>query len=1833
MKKIVLLFSMLSLCLFQACSDHPSENQNLVTSKYIQNYTQKPISVAAPLEILLKEKLTQYTTNQLLPAEFVKIQPAVNGDLYIENGNRLRFVPKEKLQPATTYEFSLRLDELFENLPKEEKIFQFKFETIEPDFKISLQSIQSYDADWQYISAEIEASDILNLKHIQKGVSAKQNDQELDVRFLTTSDAKYFEFIIDSIYREKDDSEVLISWNGKPVGAKTKGSEAFTIPGKDNFKVMDVRVAKAKKPYLKINFSESLDPEQEFLGLVQLDDETDLKFEVNGNILNVYAEKKFNASVNLKVFEGIKAEYGSKLKAEFSKSIRFQQIKPQVKLVSQGVILPNSHSNPFYFETVNLAAVDVRIVQIYENNVLQFLQDQHINSTNSYNLRDVGRLVAKKTIPLHQDGLNNSGEWQAHAVDLSSIFKASPGAIYQVEFSFRKAYSLYDCGDDAEVKPDEIAKLAEEFENDKEDAYWDKESWDFRNTAYNWRERDNACHEAYFNEDNFITTNVLASNLGLLIKKTENGNYFAATTNLLTAEPEPETKISFYNLQQQLLGSVKTNAQGIAELKTTQKAAFAIAEKQNNFAYLKLENSNALNLSNFEIDGTKITKGINGFMYTDRGVYRPGDDIFLNFVLDDTANPLPKNHPVKLDFFDPQGRLTFSEVQNTSVNHFYHFPLSTTTEDTTGSWRVVVHVGAVQFTKFILVATVKPNRLKVELSTTETPQRLSQNMQLNLTTEWLTGATAKNLKADVQANLSSSNYRFEDFKKFQFNDPARSFYPQELQVFEGEVNQFGEARFDSKINFSKKPPGMIKANFLSKVFEGGGDFSIDIDEQIYAPYSHFVGLKAVTTHQNFRFQTDQSTNFEVVSVDYRGKIAPNRKVKVYIHQIEWRWWWNRGKDQLSRYEDAEVHKSYKNFELTTDSSGKAKFSLNIPDEERGRYLIRVVDVESDHASGEVAYFFKNWWSIQQTSKEHNLVFTSDKNSYRVGEKAKINFPSMAKAKALLSVENGTDIIHHEWINAQKGMTEVELEITEAMAPNAYLSISLLQEHQNTKNDLPIRLFGVIPIEVENPSRKLQPELKLPESIRPESNYSVEVSEENGKPMTYTIAIVDEGLLDLTSFKTPAIYQHFNAKQTLGVRTFDVFDDVIGAYGGSLKNVYSIGGGDEAAGKKNRKAERFKPVVTHLGPFYLEAGKSKTHKLRMPNYIGSVKAMLVAGNADQQSYGSTDKIMKVKQPLMLLTSVPRKLSPGEQVRIPVTIFVMDDQLKNIEVSVQNHDQLQLMGNDKQQLQVTQTGEYLVYFDFKVGNDLQPQKIKIQAKSGNEIAYNEVEVGVINPNPISSTSQKIELKEGEEKTLELIAFGTPGTNSASLSFSAFPPINLEKRLHYLTSYPHGCVEQVTSKAFPQLFLKEIVDLDTQQQQALDEQIQNTIKKLSKYQTVSGGISYWQGGNPNDWTTNYIGHFMLEAKEKAYAVPFGFLSKWKSYQKEKARKWTASPQESDFTQAYRLYTLALAGEAEVAAMNRLKNKSNLSTQAIARLALAYAMIGQNSVANKLLQEYTISQNSNTDYRYTYGSPLRDQAMLLETYVYAKDDEMEKAAEEVAHILSSDQWLHTHETAYALLAMSKYITYKGGKELDFSFEVNGKSKNVSSSKGIYQTDLAIDAASTSTIQIAVQNNKLGSLFVNSLQSGQLPIGEEQVTARNLRVTQQFLDVNKDPIEIEKLKQGTEITLRLKVNNESNSYLNEVALSQFIPSGWEIIDTQFTDFESGDFENANHVDVRDDRVYIYFDLDARKSTYFEMKLNASYLGKYYLPGSQVEAMYSGNHFARTQGKWIEVVE
>src|SRR5690606_32344757 len=366
-------------------------------------------------------------------------------------------------------------------------------------------------------------------------------------------------------------------------------------------------------------------------------------------------------------------------------------------------------------------------------------------------------------------------------------------------------------------------------------------------------------------------------------------------------------------------------------------------------------------------------------------------------------------------------------------------------------------------------------------------------------------------------------------------------------------------------------------------------------------------------------------------------------LKVFIYRLKNYWWYNSNNQDLAYY----VNRQYEFLEeeKTVDThNGKGNFSLTVPNDKYGNYFIRILDTESGHSTGKTIWIdWPNWRSRSNNNSESAAIlnFKADKVAYKVGETAEITIPSSLEGKALVSFENGFKVIERKWIDTENNQTRFKFKITEEMAPNFYVNISLLQPHNATKNDMPIRMYGVIPISVENPERKLTPEIKSPETIRPNSNYTVAVSEKSNQPMTYTLAVVDEGLLDITNFGTPDIYKFFNQKQALGVNTWDIFNYVLGAYGRRIESVFTIGGDQALSNTNKEKINRFKPVVTFPGPFTLKQGESKSHKIQTENYIGSVKVMVVAGN--ESSFGSAEKTISVRQPLMTLTTIPRVLN--------------------------------------------------------------------------------------------------------------------------------------------------------------------------------------------------------------------------------------------------------------------------------------------------------------------------------------------------------------------------------------------------------------------------------------------------------------------------------------------------------------------------------------------------------------------------------------------------------------
>jgi uncharacterized protein YfaS (alpha-2-macroglobulin family) len=1889
-KGLVLVFCVFFI--FQSCGRKSAADFNSDFSlfkEYIVSFTGGIVSSESDIRVVLAFDKKEWKANQVLDNDLFDISPSVDGKVVALSPNTIAFIPEKKLKPGTEYQVTLNLDKLI-TLPKEKEAalsdFNFTVKTIKQDFTINTADIQSYSKEYQYLNCVLKTADNIDIETAKKLVEAKQKGNNLKIKFEKNSGSgKEFHFIIDSIQRYAEVTNLEIIYDGSDFDIDQKGQIDVPITNINEFKIVKVEVPEGSNQSILINFSEPLEKGQDFAGLVSIQNTNNLKFSTQGNLLKVYfnnekapVQKEVTVSVPveetavslvdsttvvvdsaaavvddavevvqeeeataepeqilagdllIEIFQGIESQYGKKMDSNYTEKISFDQIKPSVRFIKNGTILPSSNNLKLNFEAVNLSAVDVKVYKIYKNNILQFLQYNELNGAQ--NLKKVAQPIAKTTLNLIESKLINPGKWNTFALDLSKIITPEPGAIYRVEFVYKKKYSLYKCETSEAGQNEE-----EEEEVDENDVNYSENSYDdYYYDDYEWRESQDPCTSSYYYNAK-IATNILATDLGVIAKRGENKSYLFAVNNIVTTEPVSNARVDLYTYQQQKIATAATSSEGIASFQLNKFAYFAIVSLGNQSTYVKLDDGLSLSVSNFDVAGETLQKGLKGFIYGERGVWRPGDNLYLSFILNDASNKLPKSHPIKFRLNDPNGKTIYQTVQKTNELNHYAFTVPTSQDAPTGNWEAMISVGGAKFYKSIKIETIKPNRLKIKNNFSRKTLSSSYPNTSNLEVTWLHGAIAKNLNVEMQAKFSQQTTTFKGYEKFSFDDLVRQFSTEEINVFSGKLNENGKASVNIQPKLQGQAPGMLRASFITKVYEEGGDFSTDVISTTYSPYKTYVGIKSPEANKYGMLETRTNNRFDIVTVDENGRPKSVRNLEVKVYKVEWRWWWDASSDNLSNYNSSNATTSYKTFVINTDSSGKGSVQFSLSDEEWGRYLIRVSDNTDGHATALTVNIDWPIWSGKTRNRDAStanmLVFSTDKKNYAVGEKAQISFPSSEGGRALISIENGSKVVQTIWAKTQKGETKVEVPITSAMAPNVYFNITLLQPHASTKNDSPIRMYGIVPIEVVDKNTILAPTLSMPDVLKPEQTFTVKVGEKTGKEMTYTIAVVDEGLLDLTRFKTPNAWDSFYVREALGVKTWDIYDDVIGAYGGKINQIFSIGGDQDLGGGKAKKANRFKPVVLYYGPFKLEKGQTKSHQLKLPKYIGSVRTMVVAGDANTSAYGSVEKATPVKSPLMVLASLPRKISPSEKVTIPVTVFATENNIKNVSIQIKTSNGLKVMGSATQSLTFASPDEKMAYFNLVVGSATGIAKVQVIATSGKEKSVYDVEIDMTNPNPVTNTYTDVMLPPNSTKTISWKTFGVSGSNKARLEVSSMPTMNLNGRLQYLIQYPHGCVEQTTSSVFPQLYLNDVVDLDATRKGIIQKNITAGITRLGSFQLSNGGVAYWQGNTiADDWGTSYAGHFLIEAEKKGYVLPINFKSKWISYQQREAKQWRFETKYgNDLAQAYRLYTLALAGNADLSSMNRLRETKGISNESNLRLAAAYVLAGQKSAGLNLFLHSKIEEESSNYNYYYYGSSERNRAMALETMLLL--GQKQKAfviATKLAKQMSNNQWMSTQTTAYCLYAMSKFAVSNGPKGINIQFSKNGKGETINTQKTIADRSLIVQTGSNS---VTLKNIKNNTVYVRVLNTGILPIGQEKAVQSDVSASIVFKNRKGSVINVSKISQGTEFIAEVTIRNQRNEHVENVALSQILPSGFEIVNTRFTDYGDATNNIADYIDIRDDRTNFYFGMKAGETKVFRILLNASYLGNYYLPGLQCEAMYDNTFLARTKGFWVEVVK
>jgi len=1788
----------------------------------IRAYTTGAVTDGTPVRILFTSTIPDIVPGTDADPRLLSFSPALKGSAMWASGDVLEFIP-DGYRQGTVYKATLRLGRIPGTGAKGKFTFSFYAAPKEAYLRAGQVRIPASNPGTASIYGTVEFSEEVSGEAAAAMLSCKYDGKV--VPLTVTKAGNLFAFKAEGLERGTEDRIVSINFNGKAHGFRNKGAEKITVPGTDSFHVLDAQRKSGDDPYVEVQFSNPLDRDSDPAGMFTLGGAGKYYTEIEDNIVKLYYEKD-GEDISLEIASGICDISGTRLGTPFKKEFSGSEAKPAVEIPMSGSILPDPDNLILPFRSINLSAVDISIIKIYESNILMFLQTNR-GIDGSDELRRSGRLIYRKTMHLDNDPGKDLHKWQDFCVDLSGLIRQEPGAIYRIRLSFKQEYSLYGRSNPSGYRSS-MAYSATEDITEEEAAAWDEpypyyyeNFYDWK--TYSWNDRDDPSTPSYYMvASRFPEKNILSSNVGIVAKSSESGRIWVTINDIITSKPIQGAKVAAYSYQLQTICEVTTDKDGFAEIKLDGSKAFALTAKAGkSVGYLKITDGNEKSMSRFDTGGKQISAGIKGFVYGERGVWRPGDTLHVTIIVEDRLNNLPDNHPVTAELYTPQGQFYDRQISTKGTDGMYSFALATKEDDPTGTWNAYFKVGGATFHKALNVETVKPNRLKTELDIKDKMLSAGKSTAAVLNASWLTGARASGLGATVEMTLQKGNASFKGYEGYVFTDPTSQFSSTTSTILSGRLDKSGRLSAQIKMPHAKDAPGMLSATLLTRISEPGGDENFTSRTMPFSPYGAYVGVK-FPQQKDGSIETDKDHEIAVVTLDKNGKPVEGHELEYKIYKLAWSWWWESRGESLDSYVNGTAASPVSSGKIT--SSGNAvtiPFRIDYP--EWGRYLVYVKDLTGGHASGGTIYADWPSWRGRADRKDPDgltmLSFSLDKKSYVPGEEATVFIPAAKDGKALVSLENSTGVISRTWVKTDgKTETPYRFPIKEGMAPNFYVHITLLQPHGNSDNDLPIRMYGVQPVFVDDPMTHLNPEITMPDVLRPQQEFTVKVKEKNGRRMSYTLAIVDEGLLDITSFKTPDPWQAMYEREALGVKTWDLYDDVVGAFSGRFSPLFSIGG-DENVLRNNRRDNRFNPVVKFLGPFSLPAKGTGIHKITLPMYIGSVKAMVVAG-ADG-AYGNASVSVPVKSPLMMLSSLPRVLGTGEKVTLPVNVFAMENDVKNVKVKVEASGAARISGTSSKFLQFSAAGDKIADFSIETGASGGTAEIRISAKGDGHSASETLYIKVRNPEPYVTSVFREQVFPGKNVEINYGSFTPAGDEErASVELAGFPSVDFSGCFGFVSDYSHHCTEQLSAKGLTMLYLSGLVQENDRK--AAQEAIPQIIKQICSRQLNDGGFAYWPGqSHADEWATSMAGQFLTEAAAEGYEVNAGVLNSWKKFQKRCIGNYRESGiyDLGDLVQAYRLYTLALASDPDTGAMNRLKSSASLSGQAAWRLAATYAVSGKKAIAKEMTASLKTVADSYGSSNRTYGSSFRDRAMYLETLVLIDDlAAAMNLARELAYEFEKENCYTTQNTAFLAAAMSR-LAEKANKGVLEAVITEKSGKEVKSAKSVYVQPLDPSAG-----KVGIRNNSEGVLYATVTTRRQTAPGATEAASSGLGIEVNYKDSEGQILNLAGLRQRTDIYAEVTVSNTGGtSDYTGLALTVAAPSGWEIFNGRLTGTDS-DNPEYTYMDIRDDKVIYYFDLGKGTKKQFRLRFNAAYCGEFVVPSVRCEAMYDPAVFART---------
>ena len=1500
----------------------------------------------------------------------------------------------------------------------------------------------------------------------------------------------------------------------------------------------------ATPPRLCLEFSEDLSRTQtDVAKFISVDGKDPQNLVQEGKQLCVEG-LKYGARYQIQIRAGLPSEVGETLTKTADIAVYVPDRSSFVRFTGKAYVLPSRGQQGIPVVTTNTSKIDVEIYRIGDRNLATTLQSGDLQrQLSSY---DVDTIRDRSGIKVYQGQMDIASKLNEEVTTAIPVTDAT-----------------------GKLEPGVYVVVAKPTEKSKNDSYERATQW------------------------------FIVSDLGLTAF-TGNDGIHALVRSLSEATAIADTSVKLIARNNEVLATAKTDERGYAKFDAAitkgeggTAPAILVAEKgAGEYAFLDLT-LNAFDLSDRGVKGRDPAGPIDAYVYTERGVYRGGDEVNITALVRDRfgkASAVPTTLIVSRPDGVEQTRLVMNDQG--LGGRTLTVPLAKTAM--TGTWRLWLHTDpkapAIAERAF-LVEDFVPERLDMKLSANAPVLMPDENQTINADGHYLYGPPAAGLGLEGEVVVKASNKDVAGYAGYSFGqadelvNPARQ--PLEANLV---MDKDGKAAIPVVLPAMPKTPKPLEAAITVKLRESGGrtierNLTLPVDLKLER-----IGIKPL--FENFTAPEDQNAGFEVVLLDANGKPEANSNLTWTLTRLDTNWQWYR-RDGSWTYEAVTVKRKIGSGPLTVAAGTPAKLSQSIG---WGRYRL---DVASNDASGPASsvIFSAGWYTTgENVDSPEQLDVALDKESYKSGETAKLRIASKLGGKALITVL-GTGLDLMKEVEIAKGGGEVDIPVSDTWGPSAYVTALLYRPLDEVQKRMPSRAIGIRWLPIDQSGRELKVAVTLPEKVKSGTTVTVPLKIEGlapGEDARVAVAAVDLGILNLTRYETPAPEDWFNQQQKLSFEIRDFYGRLIDgmrADRGKLKT------GGDAGGPAMQGNPTVETVVSLFsGIVQVKADGTASVDFELPDFNGTVRVMAVAWSKDKVGHGSGDLI--VRNAVALTVAAPRFMTLGDEVNLGFDVHNVDGPAAAYKIALsqkQGDDTNETLTSIADKTADLKTGDRTLQRIAFKPTELGPLTLKAVVTGPNDILVKrEMTFEVLPPAGDIKRTTISSLKPNGGKlsvTRDLAQDLIPSRTRINLSVGPAARLDVPTLLAQLDRYPYGCAEQTVSRAMPLVVANAVAaQVGIAADKALKERVQGAIARVFEMQDSSGAFGVWGPSDTDLWLTGYVTDFLTRAKEAGYDVPREGLNRVL----DRLQNFIAYA--SDFEKggedrAYALYVLARNGRAPIGDLRYYADTriDRFSTPlAKAQVGAALAMMGDKERAERAFTAALAAMpetTPDTGYRSDYGSTLRDGAalMTLAAETGVAKAEQPKLANVIAKAYETRSYTSTQEQAWMLLAAKALNDEVKGTTLS----VDGKPVSGPVLRGLTPAQLKDGA-------LTITNN--GDTAVDAVISViGAALTPEPAISKGFKIERQAYTLDGKKVDLASLsggkadvKQNDRFVMTVTVTSDEAS--GRVMVVDRLPAGFEIENPHLVD--SGSISGLNwlkstaepeHTEFRDDRFVAAF--------------------------------------------------